>query len=236
MFRMWNEDCRGARMMSGLLAFIGIGFLIGFRHAFEPDHLAAVSLLATRERGWLTSARLGLAWGAGHTGSVAIVAMLIILLGIRVPASMFAMFELLVAAMLIILGVSTLVNETRRHRRVLGDAHEAAHHSHVAHVHPERIRNMRGAFSFGIAHGLAGSGAVIVLLVAAATSVREQFTYLLAFGLGTVGGMCVVSLLVSGMAGLAITRSKHWAMSIRVVAATASTVVGVMLGWSVLTG
>jgi apolipoprotein N-acyltransferase len=75
---------------------------------------------------------------------------------------------------------------------------------------------------------------VIVLLVAAATSVREQFTYLLAFGLGTVGGMCVVSLLVSGLAGLAVTRSRQWAMGIRVFAATTSMVVGVMLGWSVL--
>ena len=222
-------------MISGLFAFIGIGFLIGFRHAFEPDHLAAVSMLATRERGWLTSARLGLAWGAGHTGSVAIVALLIIVLGIRVPESMFSMFELLVAAMLIFLGVSTLVAEARRHRRVLGDAHVHAHHDHAAHVHPERIRNVRGAFSFGVAHGLAGSGAVIVLLVAAATSVREQFTYLFAFGVGTVGGMCVVSLVVSGMAGLAVSRSTHWARSIRVLAATASMVVGVMLGWSVLT-
>jgi len=222
-------------MISGLFAFIGIGFLIGFRHAFEPDHLAAVSMLATRERGWLTSARLGLAWGAGHTGSVAIVALIIIVLGIRVPESMFSMFELLVAAMLIFLGVSTLVAEARRHRRVLGDAHAHAHHDHAAHVHPERIRNVRGAFGFGVAHGLAGSGAVIVLLVAAATSVREQFTYLFAFGVGTVGGMCVVSLVVSGMAGLAVSRSKHWAMGIRVLAATASMVVGVMLGWSVLT-
>jgi hypothetical protein len=223
-------------MISGLLAFIGIGFLIGFRHAFEADHLAAVSMLATRERGWLTSARLGLAWGVGHTGAVAVVALLIIVLGIRVPESMFSMFELLVAAMLIVLGVSTLVAEARRHRRVLGEAHAHAHHDHVAHVHPERIRNVRGALGFGLAHGLAGSGAVIVLLVAAATSVREQFTYLLAFGLGTVGGMCVVSLLVSGLAGMAVTRSKHWAMSIRVLAATASMVVGVMLGWSVLMG
>ena len=226
-------------MISGFFAFIGIGFLIGFRHAFEPDHLAAVSMLATRERGWLTSARLGLAWGAGHTGSVAIVALLIIVLGIRVPESMFSVFELLVAAMLIFLGVSTLLAEARRHRRVLGDAHAHAHahahHDHAAHVHPERIRNVRGAFGFGIAHGLAGSGAVIVLLVAAATSVREQFTYLFAFGVGTVGGMCVVSLVVSGMAGLAVSRSTHWARSIRVLAATASMVVGVMLGWSVLT-
>lgn len=221
-------------MTSGFFAFIGIGFLIGFRHAFEPDHLAAVSTLATRERGWRSSAQLGIAWGAGHTGSVALVALVIAVLGIHVPESFYALFELLIAALLIALGMSTLVAEARRHRRVLGDAHAAAHHSHTAHVHPERIRNARSAFGFGVAHGLAGSGAVIVLLVAAATTVRAQFMYLGAFGIGTIGGMCIVSLLVSSMAGMAIGRSKHWALSIRLAAATASMVVGVMLGWSVL--
>lgn len=221
-------------MMSGLLAFIGIGFLVGFRHAFEPDHLAAVSMFASRERGWRTSARLGVAWGAGHTGSVALVALLIIVLGIKVPPRLFAAFELLVATMLVLLGVSTLVAEARRHRRTLGEAHAHAHHDHVAHVHPERIRNVRGAFGFGIAHGLAGSGAVIVLLVAAAESVRAQFAYLLAFGLGTIGGMCVVSLVVGGLAGSAAAKGRRWTTGIRVTAAMASLVVGVLLGWSVV--
>jgi high-affinity nickel-transport protein len=221
-------------MNFGLLAFIGIGFLVGFRHAFEPDHLAAVSTLATRERGWRSAASLGLAWGAGHTASVAAVTLVITVLGIRVSPRFYSAFELLIAALLIGLGVSTLVAEARRHRGLLGDAHAHAHSAHIAHVHPEKIRNARGAFGFGIAHGLAGSGAVIVLLVAAASTVRAQFAYLAAFGIGTVGGMSVVSLLVSGLAGLAVARSKHWAMSIRIVAATVSMVVGMMLGWSVL--
>jgi High-affinity nickel-transport protein len=223
-------------MTFGLLAFIGIGFLVGFRHAFEPDHLAAVSMFASRKRGVRSAAALGLAWGAGHTASVAAVAVVITLLGIRIPDAFYAVFELVVAAMLILIGVSTLIAEARRHRRVLGDAHAVAHHAHRAHVHPERIRNAGGAFGFGVAHGLAGSGAVIVLLVAAASTVQAQFAYLLAFGLGTVGGMCVVSLLVSGLAGLAVSRDTNWAMHIRLTAASASLVVGVMLGWSVVSG
>ncbi len=221
-------------MNAGFIAFIGIGFLIGFRHAFEPDHLAAVSMLATRERGWQSASKLGVAWGAGHTGSVALVAIVITVLGIHVPERFFASFELVVAAMLIFLGLSTLITEARRHRKVLGAEHAHAHSAHVPHVHPERIRNARSAFGFGIAHGLAGSGAVIVLLVAAASNVKMQFAYLFAFGVGTIGGMCLVTLLIGGMAGMAVSRSKHWAMSIRIAAATASMVVGTMLGWSVL--
>lgn len=223
-------------MSVGHFALIGIGCLVGVRHAFEPDHLAAVSMLATRERALRSAAVLGLAWGAGHTASVAVVTIIITVLGIRMPPAFAAVFELAVASMLIILGVSTLIAEGRRHRQGLGDAHAHAHSAHIAHLHPEKIRSAGGAFTFGIAHGLAGSGALIVLLVAAASTIEAQLFYLLAFGIGTVGGMSVVSLLVSGVTGLAVAKSRHWATSVRILAATASMIVGVMLGWSVMTG
>jgi hypothetical protein len=221
-------------MSMGFLAFIGIGCLVGFRHAFEPDHLAAVAMLATRERGWRGSAALGLAWGIGHTVSVAAVAVLIIVLGIKVPAGFYSVCELLIAAMLIALGLATLIADARRHRHALGPAHEHAHVGHAGHVHTSQIRSVRGALGFGLAHGLAGSGAVIVLLVAAATGVREQFAYLVAFGAGTVGGMSLVSLLVMRVSGRAVARGGNWARTIRVSAAALSLVVGVLLGWSVI--
>ena len=51
---------------ANLLALAGLGLLLGFRHAFEPDHLAAVSTLATRQGRLLDACRLGLAWALGH--------------------------------------------------------------------------------------------------------------------------------------------------------------------------
>jgi len=61
-------------MSPNVFAVAGIGLLLGLRHAFEPDHLAAVSTLATRPspRLW-SAARLGLVWGLGHTATVGIV-------------------------------------------------------------------------------------------------------------------------------------------------------------------
>lgn len=221
-------------MTPALLAFAGIGFLVGFRHAFEPDHLAAVSTFATRSRGWRGAAGLGVAWGLGHTASVGAVALLIIGLGVRLPAHVFSAFELLVAALLIGLGVATLLADRRAHRAALDPAHTAAHDAASAHHHPVPLRNARGAFGFGIAHGLAGSGAVIVLLVAAATTHRAQALYLAAFGLGTIGGMSVVSLLVGGVAGAAAARGTAWVRLVRVAAAITSIVVGTLLGASVL--
>ena len=73
-------------MGTGILAVSGIGLLLGLRHAFEPDHLAAVSTLATRQRSLLAACRLGLAWALGHTASVGAVVGLIMLGGLHLPA------------------------------------------------------------------------------------------------------------------------------------------------------
>jgi ABC-type nickel/cobalt efflux system permease component RcnA len=221
-------------MTPGVLAFVAIGGLVGFRHAFEPDHLAAVTVLATRERGARSSAQLGVAWGAGHTVSVAMVAVAITLLGIRVPDSFYALFECVVALLLIGVGGTTLWRDARRHRSAPDREHLHVPHAGAGHDHAPAIRSASGAFSFGVAHGLAGSGAVIVLLVAASQSVRAQFGYLLAFGIGTVIGMSVVSLLVGGVSMLAAGRSQAIARGIRLLAAAVSVVVGVVLGWGVV--
>src|SRR2546427_133680 len=61
-------------MSPSLLAVAGISLLLGFRHAFEPDHLAAVSTLATRQGSVLRASWLGIVWGLGHTASVGLVA------------------------------------------------------------------------------------------------------------------------------------------------------------------
>lgn len=223
-------------MNLGILTFVGVGFLVGFRHAFEPDHLAAVTTLATRERGLGHAARLGVAWGIGHTVSVAAVAIVLIILGVHVPPQFYRLAEFGVASLLVALGVSTLVAEARRHREGLGSPHAQAHAAHLPHSHDPSIRTVSRSLWFGLAHGMAGSGAVIVLLVAAASSVQAQFGYLAAFGLGTVAGMSMVSLLTGAVSGLAAARSDRVARHIRIGAALASSIVGVMLGWRTFLG
>src|SRR5256885_16486539 len=94
-------------MAPSIVAVRAIGGLLGLRHAFEPDHLAAVSTLATRPGGrrlW-SAARLGLIWGLGHTVTVGAVALLVLVLGVQLPARLWPTAELVVAALLILLGV-----------------------------------------------------------------------------------------------------------------------------------
>src|SRR5437867_12276244 len=109
-------------MTPSIVAILAIGGLLGLRHAFEPDHLAAVSTLATRpgaRRLW-SAARLGLVWGLGHTATVGVVALLIIALGVRLPARLWPAAELVVAGVLVLLGTIVIL------RYVRGRCHMAA--------------------------------------------------------------------------------------------------------------
>src|SRR2546430_7269468 len=96
-------------MNTSFFALAGLGMLLGLRHAFEPDHLAAVSTLATRQGRLLDACRLGVAWALGHTASVGIVVAAILFFGFRLPARLWPAASLLVAFLLLGLGVSVIL-------------------------------------------------------------------------------------------------------------------------------
>src|SRR2546430_10630196 len=171
-------------MTPNLLAISAIGLLLGFRHAFEPDHLAAVSTLATRPGARLWSAaRLGLVWGVGHTATVGVVVAVILVLGLELPARLWPAGELLVAALLVLLGSVVIWRYARGRWHMHAHSHAGGvephiHlHSHaheVGHAHSHARPDARRSLGFGIAHGLAGSGAIAALLVAAAPDRSEE--------------------------------------------------------------
>jgi ABC-type nickel/cobalt efflux system permease component RcnA len=222
-----------------IITVAGIGLALGFRHAFEPDHLAVVSTLATRQASPLAAARLGLAWAVGHTTSVGVVVAAIITLGIRFPPSLWPVADLLVGALLIALGGSVLYRYWRGgwhlHAHSHGTGDEDAHlhlHSHAespAHGHAHPPADLRRSLAFGLLHGLAGSAAILVLLVAAAPTRGAQLAYFLAFGTGTAVGMLGVSLTLAGLVKAASRRGAGWARALHLGSAAASIVAGAVL-------
>src|SRR5438093_12183066 len=100
-------------MSPSLLALTGLGLLLGFRHASGPDHLAAVSTLATRQGRLLDACRLGLAWAVGHTASVGVVVAVIMIFGIHLPDRLWPAADFLVALLLIGLGASVMLRYAR---------------------------------------------------------------------------------------------------------------------------
>src|SRR5436190_24092132 len=85
-----------------------LGVLLGVRHAFEPDHLAALSTLVGQERGARRAAALGALWGVGHAGALLVVGGALALVRGTMPDLLSALFELGVALMLVGLGVQAL--------------------------------------------------------------------------------------------------------------------------------
>ncbi len=226
-------------MTPSIVAVLAIGGLLGLRHAFEPDHLAAVSTLATRPGGrrlW-SAARLGLIWGLGHTVTVGAVALLIIALGVQLPAGLWPAAELLVAGLLILLGTLVIWRYVRGRWHMHAHVHAAAAphfhlHSHGAdpsHGHTHAMVDARRSLGFGIAHGLAGSGAIAALLVAAVPDTMSRLVYFAAFSAGTIVGMLGVSLTLSVLVRVAAERSARWATMLHVGAAVMSVVAGVVL-------
>jgi len=232
-------------MSPNLLPIIGISLLLGVRHAFEPDHLAAVSTLASRPgvRFW-SAGRLGLIWGLGHTVTIGAVALLVIALGLELPAALWPAAELLVATLLILLGALVIWRYVRGRWHIHAHGHTGAPphfhlHSHASdstHGHAHATVDARRSLGFGVAHGLAGSGAIAALLVAAAPDATSRLAYFAAFGAGSIIGMLGVSMTLALLVRFAAERGARWATILHVGAAVGSVAAGVVLAQQVIMG
>jgi len=171
--------------MSSTALGVVLGLLVGLRHAFEPDHLTAVSTLVSETRGPGHGALLGVLWGLGHTISLVVVGGVLMLVGASLPPRAAVAFELGVAAMLLVLGASAIAGALRRAHPVAAPEHH--------HHRPRRWRPL----VVGLVHGLAGSGALTAFVFAQLPDTGARLLYIAVFGAGSIAGMAVAS----GVAG-----------------------------------
>ena len=171
-----------------------VGFLLGLRHASDPDHVVAISTIVTRHRSPWAASRVGVAWGLGHSLTIVAVGGAVVVLGLALPARLALSLELLVGIVLVALGVSNLRS-----------ASQAPHdpHGHSA----SSVGPLGRAFFVGLVHGLAGSAAVALLALAAMPGPAAAILYLAIFSLGTIAGMVAISLGVGAPLALASGRS-----------------------------
>jgi len=219
----------------GLLAF---GFVLGLRHALEVDHLAAVSTIVSQRRSVGSATLVGALWGVGHTVALFVMALVVIGLHAEIPPSVARALELVVAAMLIGLGLNLLRTLGRGGRlHIHAHSHDGRLHVHP-HVHPvdaadHRHGPLRRPLLVGIVHGLAGSGAVMLVVVAAIPSPALALAYVLVFGAGSIGGMVAMSALLGMPIVLAAERFRHAEPITRACAALGSVAVGVLIVWEI---
>jgi ABC-type nickel/cobalt efflux system permease component RcnA len=200
----------------GGAAVVAVAFALGLRHASDPDHLVAVSTLVagTRERAARTAARLGAAWGLGHATTMLAFGVPVVLLRAFVPHAVEQAAEALIGAIIVLLAVRLLVRWRRGAFHVHAHEHDGDRHAHVhshatdrSHRHAHAVRRPAQAFAIGLVHGLAGSGGVAVLIVAAVPERRLAALALVLLALGTAVSMTVLSALVGR--ALAARRSRR---------------------------
>jgi len=175
----------------GLLSILALGFFLGMRHATDSDHVVAVTTIVSREKSVLSASLVGAFWGLGHTLTILLVGGAIILFGVVLPARVGLTMEFSVALMLVVLGVLNVAGFRRDVRAI-----EAAHHDGAADKPSEaglgRYQALR-SLVVGTVHGLAGSAAVALLVLATIRNAGWGMLYLLLFGAGTVAGMMLIT-------------------------------------------
>jgi hypothetical protein len=194
-----------------------LGLLLGLRHAFEPDHLAAVSTLVGERRG-AAGFWLGGVWGLGHTLSLVVVGGSLIALRTQLSPALEGGFELAVAAMLVFLGTRSIVRAARWHRGQHADGR----------AHTPRLA--RRSLLIGMTHGLAGSGALTALAFAEIPGRLAALAYILVFGLGSAVGMGTMT----RMAGAGLARlpdAQRWSRPLAMTVGILS--LGMGLFWGV---
>jgi len=232
-------------VQSPLFVLLSLGFLLGLKHATDADHVVAVSTFVSRERSLLRTCWIGLFWGAGHTFSLALAGSLILLLKINISSSLSGGLEVGVAAMLVVLGVRAV------YRTWQGDVHVHRHtHSHAPgntghshwHLHTAgKVEEHSGWLHFGLrplvvgmVHGVAGTGALMLLVLSTIGSPLQALLYIVIFGAGSIAGMLIVSLLLALPLRWIATNTAVGYRFIHGAAGVLSCVFGVYLGVEIL--
>ena len=245
--------------MSELFALAGFGFLLGMRHATDADHVIAVTTILSRSRRFLHSTMIGALWGFGHTVTVLIVGIAIIAFNVVIPEPVGLGMELAVAVMLITLGILNLTGAMRRvterltppaplhghdhaHRHTHTD--EPAEHGHDhAHLHGHGSDpGLLATFGWyqlarpvvvGLVHGLAGSAAVALLVLATISDTGTAIAYLIVFCLGVAAGMALLTTVIGLPFLVSRTRSERINRWLTIGSGILSLVLGIYLGYQV---
>jgi sulfite exporter TauE/SafE len=196
----------------GIIIALTLGFLLGLKHATDADHVVAVSTIAREFGSAWRSIWVGVSWGLGHSTPLLILGLVILAIKETVLdryQTIAPVLEFGGAVMLVFLGAQVLWNLRKGRVHVHHQEHIHIHTSHASgsepFAYPEKpafiLSGLRPTFrkkSFfiGIVHGLAGSAAVMLVLLPEIESAWVGVGYLLMFGVGTMASMALITLLI----------------------------------------
>ena len=245
------------------LSLIALGFFLGMRHATDADHVVAVGTIVTRQRTVRGGVLIGGLWGLGHTLTILVVGGAIIIFSVVIPPALGLTMEMTVALMLVVLGLWNLTGilQTLRAQVVEGAGFHAHVHRHGDYVHSHghghgpqehghredetpqaRLDRFFGGLGLyqvlrplvvGLVHGLAGSAAVALLVLTTIGEPRWAMAYLVLFGLGTIVGMMLITVVIAAPMTYASRRLTHVERHLRVASGLLSVGFGLFLVYQI---
>ena len=213
-----------------------LGLLTGLRHSMEADHIAAVlSVVASSHKNIKRASMLGAIWGLGHTMSLFVAGLLVLLLAVNISETISSRLEFGVGIMLLFLGFTTLTGwsigkffKGLRHQK---SSHKHIHyhqgnivHSH-GHIHDNEHKHGHKSLIIGMVHGMAGSGALLLIVLSTINSIPLGLAYIAIFGAGSIGGMVGVSTLM-GIPFVKLSNSAKVSIALRYAAAITTLAIG----------
>lgn len=220
-----------------------VGFLLGARHALDADHLVAVSTLLSRHPDLRISTLIGFCWGLGHTVVLLVVGTIVLLLHVAIPDELALIMEFGVGVLLVWLGLSLAVAVLRQRWHLHRHEHGGEPHSHLHshrlgvgslspadHDHPHWLKVSLRPVLVGMFHGLAGSAAVMLVVLSTVGSLWQGLLYVTVFGVGSILGMMGVGLLIS----LPLVLSASWSQPLQIVAQGAASLASIGLGLTMI--
>jgi high-affinity nickel permease len=225
------------------LTIMGLGFVLGLRHALDADHIAAVSTVLAERPSLRASGVVGLFWGLGHTLMLLLVGICVLALRVTIPESLAAAFEFCVGLMLVVLGLSLARRLYREEWHVHPHEHGGRRHLHLHrhalqedHAHAHWLQEARRPLFIGMAHGLAGSAALLLIVVSAAGTVLQGIGYILIFGIGSIIGMMAVGTAISLPFVLSLSIGRGAFIAVQGLASLGSIGLGLLLMWRLSLG
>lgn len=213
-----------------------LGVLTGLRHSMEADHIAAVlSIVASSHKNIKRASMLGAIWGLGHTMSLFVAGLVVLLLAVNISETISSRLEFGVGIMLLFLGFTTLTGwsigkffKGLRHQK---SSHKHIHyhqgnivHSH-GHIHDNEHKHGHKSLIIGMVHGMAGSGALLLIVLSTINSIPLGLAYIAIFGAGSIGGMAGVSTLM-GIPFVKLSNSAKISIALRYAAAITTLAIG----------
>lgn len=243
----------------GAFTLLGLGFILGLKHALDADHLVAVSAIVSEHKGFLGSSVVGAMWGIGHTASLLAVGILVLALRMQIPEGIATWLEMAVAVMIVFLGVRVLWRlrggggvhihahshdshvhaHPHLHSATELHAHEAMHSPSHHHSSAEgwtgrflhHAKSGKKSIVIGMVHGMAGSAGLMLLVLSSISSTALGVLCIALFGIGSILGMLVMSTLIGLPFVFTAHRSNRVNVIVRGLAGVISIAFGLFLAW-----